>query len=66
MEQLLDGREILQINEIQTKHREEHIIFNGDIIVPLQTLRKDTLKNVYDDVHCSVMSTQRKFKLHFW
>ena len=42
---------------------EKNIICKRGIIVSPQTLRRDILMNVHDDIHCSVTVTQRKLKL---
>ena len=41
---------------------EKSIICNRDMIIPPQTLRTERLKSVNDDVHCSIMTTLRRFK----
>ena len=42
---------------------EKCIIYIGDITAPPQTLRKDTLKRVHDEVYCDITATQRLLKL---
>ena len=42
---------------------EKCIICNGDIIIPPQSLRKEVLKGVHDDVHCGITVTQMRLKL---
>ena len=39
---------------------EQGVIFNGDMIICPETLRKLVIKSVYDDIHCGVMATQKK------
>ena len=50
----------------ETRHKltiEKWIICNRDIVVHLQTLRKDILKSVHDDVHFGVTTTLWRLKL---
>ena len=53
----------------EKKHKliiERGIICNGDIIVPPETLRKDTSKSIYDDVYYVIRATPRRFKWQAW
>ena len=53
----------------EVRHRltiDNDIIFNGDLIVPPQTVKKDIIKSIHDDIHCGIVATQRRLKFETW
>ena len=53
----------------ETRHKltiENGIICSGDTVVPPETLRKDIIQSVHDDIHCGITATQRRLRLQAW
>lgn len=53
----------------ESRHKlpvEKGIICKKGIIITTQILRKEVLKGIHDDVHCSIAATQIRLKLQAW
>ena len=45
---------------------EKGVICNGDLIVPLQRMTSEVIKNVHDDIHCGITAIQKGLKFEVW
>ena len=45
---------------------EKEVICNGDLIVPQQKMRSEVIKNVHNDIHCEITTTQKKIEIRSW
>jgi hypothetical protein len=45
---------------------EDGILYNGDVMVPPDSLRNAFIGSVHDDVHCGVSATRSRLRLEAW